>query len=245
MDFHAHLCGGEVSGYLAGSWDPAAKVLTIERAFPVKDAPAAGGGGGPAGSPVAVMDDHRHQQNVIEFVYFKKVVGWYHSHAGGHAQPTSLDLKHHWDAQVAHQQASDVPFIGAVMTPYAPSHDPSSVGTHWFHAQQRNGELAAMKLVADVAQAVAREAQLHELQEQLLKAQIRQYAQHEQRTPMAQVWRDNMTHLDKLLATLRGSLPDNCFSEQHKSLYVQRLRDFIVASFAMQNNTHGALLQGH
>lgn len=45
-----------------------------------------------------------------------------------------------------------------------------------------------MQLVADVSSQVeAREAQLHELQEQLMRAQVLKYANHEQRTPMGQV----------------------------------------------------------
>lgn len=84
MEFHSHLSGGEVSGYLAGSWDPVAKVLTVERAFPVKDTPF--GPCGQAPDVNAVQADHRHQQNVIEFVYFKQVVGecrWRLSLVGG------------------------------------------------------------------------------------------------------------------------------------------------------------------
>jgi proteasome lid subunit RPN8/RPN11 len=59
MDFHAHLDKHEVIGLLAGTWDPANKVLRVERAFPVRESlgavaaagAAAGGTPGSGGAP--------------------------------------------------------------------------------------------------------------------------------------------------------------------------------------------------
>jgi len=63
MDFHAHLDKHEVIGLLAGTWDPATKVVRVERAFPVREslgaAAAAGGtaGGGGAAAAGAAKDE--------------------------------------------------------------------------------------------------------------------------------------------------------------------------------------------
>lgn len=46
MDFHAHLDKHEVIGLLAGRWDAASRTLTVERAFPVREAGAAGSNDG-------------------------------------------------------------------------------------------------------------------------------------------------------------------------------------------------------
>ena len=63
MDFHAHLDKHEVIGLLAGTWDPATKVVRVERAFPVREslgaAATAGGtaGGGGAAAAGAAKDE--------------------------------------------------------------------------------------------------------------------------------------------------------------------------------------------
>jgi len=45
MDFHAHMDKHEVIGLLAGSWHPAARVLRVERAVPVREALVGGSDG--------------------------------------------------------------------------------------------------------------------------------------------------------------------------------------------------------
>lgn len=65
MDFHSHLDKHEVIGLLAGSWDAAARVLRVERAFPVREAlPAAGGSSSVANDYINVEMDPEDQYKV-------------------------------------------------------------------------------------------------------------------------------------------------------------------------------------
>jgi proteasome lid subunit RPN8/RPN11 len=178
MDFHAHMCMDEVVGLLAGEWDPAARVLTVLRALPVREAPAEDG------STDVEMDPEAEFAAREEAAarWGLRVVGWYHSHPTFPAQPSRIDVYNQAVQQHHHREggASSVvegqegagrgyaePYVAAIVGPYDRRLPSNRSELTWFYVDQpadkappedRAPEEAGCVAKAMVVSALCREA---------------------------------------------------------------------------------------
>ncbi|KAH7645009.1 mpn domain-containing protein-like protein 2 [Dermatophagoides farinae] len=81
IDFHSHLISTEVTGYLAGLWDPRAQHLTITQAFPLRC----------KASKEFESCTLKIKQNLVQKGLI--LVGWYHSHPRTVPHPSIADIK--------------------------------------------------------------------------------------------------------------------------------------------------------
>lgn len=111
VDFHSHLVDGEVSGYLAGTWDGTQHILTVTQAFPCRIS----------------LDENEDTSNVeheIRQDIEKRqltLVGWYHSHQGKYSNyPTIKDIQNQLEYQVIMKEAPGgyIPCIGLICSPH-------------------------------------------------------------------------------------------------------------------------------
>ena len=134
MDTHAHLCTNEVIGYLGGAWDAAARVVTVDKAFP--------GRGLASGSDVEMDPVAEVELKARVESEGMRVVGWYHSHPVFEPTPSGVDVDNQLNYQnlfaaevttTAAEGANDVdsatkpratnarrvsPFVGFIVGPY-------------------------------------------------------------------------------------------------------------------------------
>ncbi|EDO44817.1 predicted protein, partial [Nematostella vectensis] len=111
MDYHCHLTTSEVTGYLAGRWDPQTHHMKILQAFPCRcrfqdkeNAPK--------------VEDELHQAIGKRGMH---LVGWYHSHPSYQADPSVQDIKSQLRYQHALQQGlsgPQEPCLGLIISPY-------------------------------------------------------------------------------------------------------------------------------
>ena len=119
VDLHAHFTKHEIIGYLAGTWDPATRLLRIVRAFP----------------GVSTSCDHDGQNafqeaemDPIAEVTLREevrqagltIVGWYHSHPTFEPTPSSVDVTNQGNYQILFRDecSGQSPFIGMICGPY-------------------------------------------------------------------------------------------------------------------------------
>ncbi len=131
MDFHAHCSSAEVGGLLAGAFDPAARTLTISRAFPVLEVQqavsASGPGTGAARPPVAVEFDRTDLARVLEVIrnWGLQCIGSYRSHPAYAATPNALDVLYAARTQAEARTADgDEPCVCAIISPFDPAASP-------------------------------------------------------------------------------------------------------------------------
>ena len=126
IDFHCHLTTGEVTGYLAGSWDLSNHNLSIVQAYPVKSR----------------LDDREKSVKIEEEIRANleqkglTVVGWYHSHPKSSPHPTLKDIECQMEYQLIMKGESDncyIPCVGLVCSPYDEFNDgfESSYQSFW------------------------------------------------------------------------------------------------------------------
>lgn len=111
VDFHSHLISSEVSGYLAGTWDPRLQHLNITQAYPLRE------------KLIKNQKGHVHkiQQSLLEKGLV--LVGWYHSHPNTFPHPTILDIKRQLNYQKqflsnSKGQLDYSPCIGLITSPF-------------------------------------------------------------------------------------------------------------------------------
>jgi hypothetical protein len=166
MDFHSHLSAAGVVGALAGSWDAGARLLTVVRAFPAREAreaeaereaeagatPAARRALGAAPSFDAEDRAARHAEAEKAGLC---VVGWYHSHPTFAARPTAVDVVAQARAQLAAAEPAGggapgaeaplEPFVAAIVAPYerpAAGPAPLAASVAWFRVDRPPGARA-------------------------------------------------------------------------------------------------------
>ena len=125
MDTHAHLCTNEVIGYLSGAWDAAARVVTVDKAFP--------GRGLASGSDVEMDPVAEVELKARVESEGMRVVGWYHSHPVFEPTPSGVDVDNQLNYQSLFAAALDSeeteassnqkrktvsPFVGFIVGPY-------------------------------------------------------------------------------------------------------------------------------
>ena len=125
MDTHAHLCTNEVIGYLGGAWDAAARVVTVDKAFP--------GRGLASGSDVEMDPVAEVELKARVESEGMRVVGWYHSHPVFEPTPSGVDVDNQLNYQSLFAAALDSeeteassnqkrktvsPFVGFIVGPY-------------------------------------------------------------------------------------------------------------------------------
>ncbi|XP_056630175.1 MPN domain-containing protein CG4751-like isoform X1 [Diorhabda sublineata] len=126
MDFHCHLTKSEVSGYLAGSWEPSTQNLYVKRAFPCR-------------CTKKDRTNSRYVETEIKRTMEREklsLVGWYHSHPTAAAAPTLRDIDAQLEYQIKMKGVKDnsyTPCIGVIISPYnydTPSLE-SSIVAYW------------------------------------------------------------------------------------------------------------------
>lgn len=111
VDFHSHLVRGEVTGYLAGSWDPQQHELTITQAFPCRTS----------------LDNEQNSASIEEEIRqdIEKrnltLAGWYHSHQGKYSNyPTIKDIQNQMEYQITMKESPTgyTPCVGLICSPH-------------------------------------------------------------------------------------------------------------------------------
>ena len=131
MDFHSHLSGAEVIGFLGGRWNAATRQLRVLRALPA--AQLVSGDAAveveldPAGMPALL---ERLEEEGLA------VVGWYHSHPTFATQPSVRDVGNQGNYQ---RLFADAPFVGAIVGPWDAADDAGAADVRWFHVTPSPG----------------------------------------------------------------------------------------------------------
>jgi proteasome lid subunit RPN8/RPN11 len=131
MDFHAHLSGAEVIGFLGGRWCAATRQLRVLRALPA--AQLVSGDAAveveldPAGMPALL---ERLEEEGLA------VVGWYHSHPTFATQPSVRDVGNQGNYQ---RLFADAPFVGAIVGPWDAADAAGAADVRWFHVTPSPG----------------------------------------------------------------------------------------------------------
>lgn len=126
IDFHCHLTTGEVTGYLAGSWDLQSHNLSVLQAYPIR----------------CKLNDREKSGKIEEEIRSNldqrnlSVVGWYHSHPKSSPHPTLKDIESQMEYQLIMRGESDncyIPCIGLICSPYDEYNDglESSYQSFW------------------------------------------------------------------------------------------------------------------
>lgn len=111
IDFHSHLVGEEVAGYLAGSWDLGTHVLTVKQAFPCRTNLC--NEGTAASSEEEIRQEIEKKQMTV--------VGWYHSHQGKYSNhPTIKDIQNQMEYQITMKESPSgyTPCVGLICSPH-------------------------------------------------------------------------------------------------------------------------------
>jgi len=129
-DLHAHLSNAEIIGLLCGRWDPEAKIVTIEQAFPCRSLQ------GVSNVHTNVEMDPVSELEIREIAKRRgfQVVGWYHSHPTFQTDPSVRDIENQasyqnlflststdsTSARGRSNSAKDsvAPFVGLIVGPY-------------------------------------------------------------------------------------------------------------------------------
>eukprot|EP00877_Chromochloris_zofingiensis_P004266 jgi/Chrzof1/13840/Cz08g14150.t1 len=238
MDFHAHLDKHEVIGLLAGRWDAASRTLTVERAFPVREAGAAGSNDG-----INVEMDTEDQfkvQEVIYDLYHMQVVGWYHSHPTFPALPSIIDIRNQLMFQRNAQDPSTgyEPYIAAIVSPYDKRLPTLQSAVTWFCVGYDHSRQIAMDKDMIEQSCLPYELSIQRLLRQdtsdaiihlmrVLKVTAHRYARKRSAANLAAVWRDSTTRLQKLFGSIQAWLPAS-FSPAMKAQFTELMRLMIT-----------------
>ncbi|RKP38142.1 hypothetical protein BJ085DRAFT_28983 [Dimargaris cristalligena] len=132
MDFHSHLMQSEIIGFLAGTWSPTRKELTVQYAFPCRALQTPG-----QNASVNVEMDPTSEFEVRSQIRERdlQVVGWYHSHPCFLPDPSLVDLENQcsYQALFRNQESNTEPFVGAIVGPYDPQLPGSVSVVNWFY----------------------------------------------------------------------------------------------------------------
>ena len=126
-DLHAHLSTAEVMGFLAGTWDPTAKIDVVA-AYPGKSLEE-GSTECEMDPCVEVMLKERIQSEGLQ------VVGWYHSHPTFEPIPSmcDVDTQTNYQALFRDARSGEDPFIALIVSPYDARLPSARSQMHWFH----------------------------------------------------------------------------------------------------------------
>ncbi|XP_071447256.1 MPN domain-containing protein-like isoform X2 [Hetaerina americana] len=201
MDFHCHLTTSEVVGYLGGHWDVNAHNLAITQAFPCRCRL-----GDHEAAPLVEADVQRAMETRR-----LTLVGWYHSHPFAPAAPTLRDLDSQLDHQMKMKGSSDAsytPCVGVILAPYQPESLSleSSVASYWVMPPPESrpheyGRPMLMNYTVVQDQFLSQDA-LNEM-----KRCADFYKSEPDFINFTEKFRGNITHLDKLKATLSSKFP--------------------------------------
>lgn len=137
MDFHSHICRHEIIGFLGGTWDPRTKSLAVKRALPARRLVLGAPG---ENANVEVELDPESVPDIVEALDRDglRVVGWYHSHPVFDTHPSLRDVENQANYQrLFRDDEGGVPFVGAIVGPYATRNPDLSSDVRWFHVAPR------------------------------------------------------------------------------------------------------------
>ncbi|XP_014680492.1 PREDICTED: MPN domain-containing protein-like [Priapulus caudatus] len=213
MDFHCHLTGSEVVGYLAGTWEPLIHRLTIQRAFPCRCRLG--------DKDNALIIEEEIRQNMTKETL--ALVGWYHSHPTAPAQPSLKDIDAQLDYQVKLNLTKYHPCIGVVCSSYNPRSNEKDTAFSFFMAMPPetakvvNGQTRNRRRTNERAVSMVTPqkwlADFHFRAPDLVK--------------FSETWKDDETYMDKLRASLSSKLPRDQTDERMLLNYVEQLAQLV------------------
>ncbi|KAG8454450.1 hypothetical protein GDO86_000900 [Hymenochirus boettgeri] len=200
LDFHSHLTHSEVVGYLGGRWDTNSQLLSVLRAFPyrsrLKDTESA-----------TAIEEEIYQSLFLRGL---SLVGWYHSHPFSPALPSLQDIESQMDYQLKLQgsENSFQPCLGIICGPYFQLNQgiQSSICPFWVMppAEHRPNDYG---IPMDVEVTYTQDNFLTNdiLHEMMMLVEF--YKGGPDLMPFQDIWKDDMTYLEKLKGSLSGRTP--------------------------------------
>jgi protein MYSM1 len=241
MDFHSHLSGAEVIGFLGGRWDASTRQLRVLRALPAAQLVS-------GDAAVEVELDPAGMPALLERLETEglAVVGWYHSHPTFATQPSVRDIGNQGNYQ---RLFADAPFVGAIVGPWDAADDRGAADMRWFHVTPapaapggaRPRQLAARpEPEARVGAADVEAGALEPALEDAAREAAGRFAGSLMRTDFGSTWRTAtaeraaMTRRDKLAASLRARIPEGADEAGRAAAeaLVQRLLAVLDAAWA-------------
>ena len=137
MDLHAHMSeSNEIIGLLGGYWDARERVVTVERAFPVRELRT-------EDDTINVEMDPESEVAVRDEIRALRMVccGWYHSHPTFPPIPSVIDLKNQLQYQrlVRDEKAGAEPFVAGIVSPYNAKTPALASDFTWFYVSHQYG----------------------------------------------------------------------------------------------------------
>jgi len=228
IDIHCSLTSSEVVGYLAGIWDMNSNGLTIKRAFPCLSRLADASRG------------HAMEMTIFQAMEAAglSLVGWYHSHPSAPPTPTVQDIDTQLEYQLKLKGSGDQgyrPCVAMISSPYQRGADIGEYGElnetaagsssgcpltcYWVSPppESRPQELArpmAMKYNV-VSDAHIDQPVYHDIE-----SCLQFYTDAPDRINFSEIWKENLTILDKLKNALTPNLKNDQASTLLKLLDV-------------------------
>ncbi|KAK9809210.1 hypothetical protein WJX72_011487 [[Myrmecia] bisecta] len=215
MDFHAHLNLNEIIGILGGTWHEEERVIRVHRAFPVRELQT-------EDDSINVEMDPEDEFAVREEIQQKhqlRCVGWYHSHPTFQTLPSIIDIHNQVTQQHAHRSEEAEPYVAAIVGPYDKRLADAQSSLAWFYVEHPRGKLptpeqdpmqagcTAMALEVTTVEDQARDAGLLNLPQGEMHQLAKRYADQPTRAEMRDVWKEGITNIEKLKASLVTRLP--------------------------------------
>lgn len=221
MDFHAHLSTNEVIGVLAGNWDPEKKVITIMRAFAVKELAT-------EDDSINVEMDPESEIAVREEItkLGMKVVGWYHSHPFFPTQPSRIDVYNQVLQQHHHREDPSglEPYVAAIVGPYDKRNTSPVASTTWFYVDHTSGSVPSVGQRPEEVGCVAKELIVERIHDEKsfenltplqrdLEALAKRYAPTPDRAHLEGKWKEGISRIEKLVNSVQSRLPVEIIGE--------------------------------
>ncbi|XP_065164918.1 MPN domain-containing protein CG4751-like isoform X2 [Atheta coriaria] len=217
MDFHSHLTGNEVCGYLGGHWDVNSHNLQVTHAFPCRNTKS---------DRENAVSVEMEIQKTIEKQRLT-LVGWYHSHPFTPATPTLRDIDAQLDYQIKMKGLTDnnyTPCIGIIISPYNYDNGSleSSIIAYWVIPPPENKPNEYGRPM-QMSYSVTQDASLPAPVKDELAKCAAYYRKHKELIIFTEKYLNNTTFIEKLKNTLLSKLP----KDENEALwaYVRELLD--------------------
>ncbi|XP_053961352.1 MPN domain-containing protein CG4751 [Anastrepha ludens] len=202
-DFHCHLTMREVCGYFGGHWDINTHTLTINKAYPCRNARY---------DPQKVAEEERDIKNAIMQDQLL-LVGWYHSHPKFQAEPSLRDCDAQLDFQIRMRGLSDVTYTPCVSTIISSYYDEnptleSVVKSIWIMPPNETKQIAEYGCPMLMQYSVLMDKEIPEYVRCEVQACAEYYALFKNEfVKFNSLFSEDVTFLEKLKNTLRSKIP--------------------------------------
>lgn len=219
MEFHAHLSSNEIIGLLGGTWNAHQRLLRVERAFPVEEVQTQ------VATPTVEMDpgDEALVRQSITGQHNLRCVGWYHSHPHAATHPSTSDIIRQIAQQRQHRVEGtvDEPFIGAIVGPFNKEAPSAQCSIAYFcvdHPLERVLPAGAdpiaegclpMQIEVDEEGTASTEIYVTSMPQNEMRKVSQRCASSSRRVDIQATWREGVTNLEKLKASISARLPEH------------------------------------